>query len=60
MDRKDSNMDELQQFINDTRQGKFTEESCCIEQMLDVRYEYEIIEDLDRVSDSVILYGLSY
>lgn len=60
MDRKDSNLDELQQFVNDTRQGKFTEEPCCIEQMQDVRYEYEVIEDLDSVSDSVILYGLSY
>lgn len=60
MDRKDSNIDELQQFINDTRQGKFTEESCCIEQMQDVRYEYEIIEDINKASDNVILYGLSY
>lgn len=60
MDKTNSNIDELQKFINDTRQGKYSEDVCNIEQLQDVRYEYEVIEDVNRVSESVILYGLSY
>lgn len=60
MDRTNSNIDELQKFINDTRQGKYSEDVCNIEKLQDVRYEYEVIEDVNRVSENVILYGLSY
>lgn len=60
MDKVNSNIDELQEFINDTRQGKYSEDACNIEQLQDVRYEYEVIEDVNRASESVILYGLSY
>lgn len=60
MDKTNSNVEKLQKFINDTRHGKYSEDICNIEQLQDVRYEYEVIEDVDRVSESVILYGLSY
>lgn len=60
MDKTNSDIDELQKFINDTRQGKYSEDVCNIEQLQDVRYEYEVIEDVNRVSESVILYGLSF
>lgn len=60
MDKTDSIIDELQKFINDTRQGKYSENVCNIEKLQDVRYEYEVIEDVNRVSENVILYGLSY
>lgn len=59
MDKTNSNIDELQKFINDTRQGKYSEEVCNIEELQDVRYEYEVLEDINRASESVILYGLS-
>lgn len=59
MDKTDSIIDELQKFINDTRQGKYSENVCNIEKLQDVRYEYEVIEDVNRVSENVILYGLS-
>lgn len=60
MVNNDSKLDELTLFIEETRQGKYTEDSCCIEQLGDVRYNYEVIEDVNRVSENVILYGLSY
>jgi len=60
MDMANSNIDELQKFINDTRQGKYSEDACNIEQLQDVRYEYAVIEDVNRASENVILYGLSY
>ncbi len=60
MDKTNSNVDELQKFINDTRQGKYSENVCNIEKLQDVRYEFEVIEDVNRASENVILYGLSY
>lgn len=60
MDKINSNIDELQMFINDTRLGKYSEDVCNIEQLQDVCCEYEIIEDVNRDSENVILYGLSY
>ena len=60
MDSKNSNVDELIQFIDDTRQGKYNEDPYCIEQMRDIRCDYQVIEDINRVSESVILYGLSF
>lgn len=60
MDKTNSNIDELQKFINNTRQGKYTEDVCNIEQLKDVLYEYEVIEDINNASDNIILYGLSY
>lgn len=60
MDKTNSDIDELQKFINDTRFGKYSEDVCNIEQLQDVRYEYEVIEDVNRASENVILYGLSY
>lgn len=59
MELYDSKLNELTQFIEETRQGKYTEESCCIEQLGYVRYDYVVIEDVNRVSENVILYGLS-
>lgn len=60
MDKTNSDIAELQKFINDTRHGKYSEEICTIEQLQDVRCVYEVIEDLNRESENVILYGLSY
>lgn len=60
MDSKNSNVDELIQFIDDTRQGKYNEDTHCIEQIRDIRCDYQVIEDINRVSESVILYGLSF
>ena len=60
MDKTNSDIDELQQFVNDTRQGRYSEKICNIEKLQDVRYEYEVIEDINRVCENVILYGLSY
>lgn len=60
MNKVNSDIDELQKFINDTRQGKYSEDVCNIGQLQDVRYEYEVIEDVNRASENVILYGLSY
>lgn len=60
MDKTNSDIDELLKFINDTRQGKYCEDVCNIEELQDVRYEYEVIEDVNRASENVILYGLSY
>ncbi len=60
MNSNNSNIDELIQFIDDTRQGKYTEEVCRVEEAHDVRCEYEVIEDINRISENVILYGLSY
>lgn len=60
MDSKNSNVDELIQFIDDTRQGKYNEDTHCIELMRDIRCDYQVIEDINRVSESVILYGLSF
>jgi hypothetical protein len=60
MDKNNSNIDELVKFIDDTRQGLYSDDLCFIKQLQDVRYEYEVIEDVDRVSENVILYGLSY
>lgn len=60
MGRDNSNVDELIQFIEDTRQGKYNEDTHCIEEMRDVCCDYEVIEDINRVSENVILYGLSY
>lgn len=60
MDSKNSNVDELIQFIDDTRQGKYNEDTHCIERMRDIRCDYQVIEDINSVSESVILYGLSF
>ena len=60
MDSKNSNVDELIQFIDDTRQGKYNEDTLCIEQMRDIRCDYQVIEDINRASESVMLYGLSF
>lgn len=60
MDKTNSDIDELQKFVNDTRQGKYSEDVCNIEKLQDVRYEYEVIEDVNRASGNVILYGLSF
>ena len=59
MDRNYINVDELVQFIDDTRQGKYTDGSCEITQVQAVRYDYEVVEDINRESENVILYGLS-
>lgn len=60
MDKTNSDIDKLQKFIEDTRQGKYSEGVCNIEQLQDVRYEYEVIEDINRASENVMLYGLSF
>ena len=60
MKNNKSNTDELTQFIEDARQGKYNENFHCIEEMRDIRCDYQVIEDINRVSDNVILYGLSY
>lgn len=60
MNKNNSDIDELQKFVNDTRQGKYSEDVCNIEKLQDVRYEYDVIEDVNRSSENVILYGLSY
>lgn len=60
MGKDNSNVNELLQFIEDTRQGKYNEDTYCIKEMRDVCCDYEIIEDINRISENVILYGLSY
>ena len=60
MNKNNSDIDELQKFVNDTRQGKYSEDVCNIQKLQDVRYEYDVIEDVNRSSENVILYGLSY
>ena len=60
MDKTNSDIDELQKFIEETRHGKYSEDICNIEQLQDVRYVYEVIKDVNRESENVILYGLSY
>lgn len=54
------NTDELIQFIDNTRQGKYNDAPLCIEEMCEYRCDYQVIEDINRVSESVMLYGLSF
>jgi len=60
MDNNKSNIDELTQFIEDARQGKYNDNFRCIEEVRDIRCDYQVVENVNGVSDSVILYGLSY
>ena len=60
MNKTNSDIAELQQFVNDTRKGKYCEDVCNIGKLQDVRYEYDVLEDVNRASENVILYGLSY
>lgn len=59
MDRNDNYIEETNQFINETRQGKYSESSCQIQQWQEMRYDYSIVEDINSVNASVMLYGLT-
>lgn len=59
MDNKDLYIDETTQFINETRQGKYSDPSCQVQQWQELRYDYNIVEDINQVSESVMLYGLT-
>lgn len=59
MDNHNKYLDETERFINDTREGKYTEPSCQIQQWQELRYDYSIVENVDSVEDSIMLYGLS-
>ena len=52
-------IEETNQFINETRQGKYSDPSCQIQQWQEMRYDYSIVEDINRVNESVMLYGLT-
>lgn len=59
MDRNDNYIEETNQFISDTRQGKYSDPLCQIHQWQEVRYDYSIVEDVNSVNNSVMLYGLT-
>jgi|GEM_PF-3822621 len=59
MDSNKEYIEETEQFINETRQGKYSEPSCQMQQWQELRYDYSIVESVNSVSDSVMLYGLS-
>lgn len=59
MDRNDNYIEETNQFINETRQGMYSDSSCQIHQWQEMRYDYSIVEDINRVNESVMLYGLT-
>ncbi len=50
---------EIVKFVDDTRNGKYTEDSCNIESLQNIRLEFEVVEDVDKMTENVILYGLS-
>lgn len=59
MDHNDKYIEEINQFVNDTRQGKYSEPACEIQQWQELRYDYSIAENINRVNESVMLYGLT-
>lgn len=59
MDGNDKYIEETNQFVNDTRQGKYSEPACEIQQWQELRYDYSIVENINRVNESVMLYGLT-
>lgn len=46
-------------FVDYTRNGKYTEDSCNIESLQNIRLEFEVVEDVEKMPENVILYGLS-
>lgn len=60
MDSNNTYLEETNRFINDIRQGKYTEPSCLIPQWQELRYDYRIVENACSVEDSILLYGLSH
>ena len=59
MDSNNKYLENIEQLIIDTHEGKYTEPSCQINQWQELRYDYSIVENVSSVDDSVILYGLS-
>lgn len=59
MDSNNKYLEETERFINETREGKYTDPSCQIHEWQELRYDYCIVENVDCVEDSVMLYGLS-
>lgn len=59
MDSNKIYIEETEQFIYDTLQGKYTAPSCQIQQWQELRYNYSMEENVSCVDESVILYGLS-
>ena len=59
MDRNDNYIEETNQFINETCQGKYSDPSCQVQQWQELRYDYCIVEDINGVNESVMLYGLT-
>lgn len=53
-------IDETNSFIKETCEGKYTEEICPIQQLKELRYDYNIVEDVSIASEGIILYGLSH
>lgn len=53
-------LDETNAFIRETCEGKYTEETCPIQQWNDLRYDYNIVEDVSVASENIILFGLSH
>lgn len=59
MDSNNKYIEETEQFINETRQGKYSEPSWQVQQWQELRYDYSTVENVNSVGDSVMLYGLS-
>ena len=59
MDSNIKYIEETEQFIKDTCLGKFSDNSCEIQQWQDLRYDFNIVENVNDVENNVILYGLS-
>lgn len=59
MNSNNNYIEETNRFINETRQGKYSEADCQIQQWQELRYDLYIVEDVGCVGDSVMLYGLS-
>ena len=59
MDNNNKYLEETECFIKETREGKYTDPSCQIQQWQELRYDYSIVENVRTENDSVLLYGLS-
>lgn len=59
MDSDNKYLKETECFIDDTREGKYTEPSFQIQQWRELRYDYSIVENVTSSGDSVMLYGLT-
>lgn len=56
---KGNSIDELNKFIDDTRQGMYSGEDFNVAKWQDIRYDFNIIEEVESTPNNVILYGFS-